>query len=92
MVSHTRKQIIAIRILSNISRTKGNQAKLFRQLIEYNVRNIFLQKSCQNKAVGIVSELFWFFEKTLYKEYTRKRQVTNTLFLKYLIDLDFNIQ
>ena len=92
MVSHTRKQIIAIRILSNISRTKGNQAKLFGQLIEYNVRNIFLQKSCQNKAVGIVSELLWLFEKTLYKEYTRKRQVTNTLFLKYLIDLDFNIQ
>ena len=32
-------------ILTNISRSKGNQSMKFGQLIEYNTRNIFLDKS-----------------------------------------------
>ena len=39
------KQTIAIHILSNISRSKGNQTMKFGQLIEYNMENIFLGKS-----------------------------------------------
>ena len=39
-------QVITIHILPDISRSKGNQSMKFGQLIEYNVRNIFLQKSC----------------------------------------------
>ena len=39
------KQRIAIHILPNISRIKGNQAMKFSQLLESNMRNIFLQKS-----------------------------------------------
>ena len=39
-------QTIAIHILPNISRSKGNQKMKFGQLIEYNIRNIFLEKSC----------------------------------------------
>ena len=39
------KQTIAIHILSNISRSKGNQTTKFSKLIEYNIRNIFLEKS-----------------------------------------------
>ena len=31
--------------LSNISRSTGNQTLKFGQLIDYNMRNIFLQKS-----------------------------------------------
>ena len=31
--------------LPNISRSKGNQTMKFGQVIEYNKRNIFLQKS-----------------------------------------------
>ena len=38
------KQTIATHILPNISRSKGNQRMKF-QLIEYNMRNIFLGKS-----------------------------------------------
>ena len=34
-----------IHILPNISRSKGNQTMKFDQLIEYNIRNIFLEKS-----------------------------------------------
>ena len=36
---------IAMHILNNISRSKSNQAMEFGQLIEYNMRNIFLVKS-----------------------------------------------
>ena len=38
-------ETIAVHILPNISRSKGNQAINFGQLIEYNVRNIFVEKS-----------------------------------------------
>ena len=39
------QHIIAIHILSNISRSKRNKTMKFGQLIEYNMRNIFLEKS-----------------------------------------------
>ena len=39
------KQTIAIHILPNISKSKGNRTIKFGQLIEYNIRNIFLEKS-----------------------------------------------
>ena len=45
MMSQTGKQITAIHILASISRSKGNQTMKFRQLIEFNMRNIFLEKS-----------------------------------------------
>ena len=45
MTSLTGKQIITIHILPNISRGKDNQTVKFIQLIEHNVRNIFLEKS-----------------------------------------------
>ena len=39
------KQVMAIHILPSISKSKGNQTIKFGQLIEYNLRNIFLEKS-----------------------------------------------
>ena len=39
------EQTIASDILPNISRSKSNQAIKFGQLIEYNMRNIFVEKS-----------------------------------------------
>ena len=44
MSSQPGYQRIEIHILSNISRSKGNQAMKFGQLIEYNMRNIFVEK------------------------------------------------
>ena len=41
------RKIIEIQILPNISRSKGNQAMKFGQLIKLNLRNIFSQKSCK---------------------------------------------
>ena len=45
MTSQHGLQTIPMRILPNISQSKGNQAMKFGQLIEYNKRNILLQKS-----------------------------------------------
>ena len=47
MTSQTGTQTTTMNMLSDISKSKGNQTIKFSQLIEYNVRNNFLQKSCQ---------------------------------------------
>ena len=44
MTSQPGYQTIVIQILPNILRSKGNQMK-FGQLVEYNMRKIFLEKS-----------------------------------------------
>ena len=46
MTSQSGKLTIAIHILPNISRSKGNRTMKFVQLVEYNLRNISLEKSC----------------------------------------------
>ena len=45
MTSQPGKQTIAIHTLPNISRIKGNQTMKFVQLIEYDTRKNFLEKS-----------------------------------------------
>ena len=50
ITSQPGKQTIAIHILPNISRSKGNQARKFDQLIKYNMRNVFLDNQTQNEA------------------------------------------
>ena len=41
-------------MLPNISRNKGNKAMRFGQLIEYNMRNIFVEKSYTKCAVETI--------------------------------------
>ena len=48
MTSQPGWKTIAIHVFINISRSKGNQAMKFGQLIEYNMRNIFIEKSYTN--------------------------------------------
>ena len=45
MASQAGQQMIIIHIFSNTSRGKGNQKMKFGQLIEYNMKNIFLEES-----------------------------------------------
>ena len=47
MVSQLGLQTIPIQILANMSQNKGNQTMKIGLLIEYNKRNISLQKVCQ---------------------------------------------
>ena len=51
MASQPGKQTIAIHTFPNITKNKGNQTVKCGQLIEYNMRNIFLEKS-YTKCVG----------------------------------------
>ena len=53
MTSQTGKETIVTHILPNISISKGNETIKFGQLIEYNMRNIFLEKlytKCEGKT------------------------------------------
>ena len=61
MTSQTGKQIMTIHILLNISRSKGNHTMKFHPLIEYNLRNIFLEKSY--KLSGGEASPRTFYEK-----------------------------
>ena len=62
MTSKPGSQTIAIQILSNISRNKGNQTLKFDQLLEYNIRNIFLEKSYAKCGLEAIPRPF--FEKS----------------------------
>ena len=62
------KQTITVHILSNISRSKGNQTIKFGQLIEYNKRNIFFFKNhAENEVERLVRNIFLFFKEALYE-------------------------
>ena len=46
-MSQTEQQIITIKILHNICKSKDNQPMKFSQLMKYNLKNTFLQKPCR---------------------------------------------
>ena len=50
VTSKSGSQTLAIHILTNIARSKKNQAMIFGQLIEYSMRDIFLD---------VVEEKMW---------------------------------
>ena len=58
MKSQPEKQTTAIHILFNISRSKCNEVMKFGQLIEYNMRNIFLEKSYTKCSEELILRLF----------------------------------
>ena len=58
-------QTIAIHILPNISQSKDNKTMKFGQLIEYNKRNIFLQKLCGKRGGDTSSRPLFIFLKIL---------------------------
>ena len=62
MTSQTGKQITIIHMLPNISRSKGNQKN--DQLMEYNMRNSFLQKSWKKWGRGTSSIILFVFSKS----------------------------
>ena len=68
MTSQSGKQTIAIHILPNMSRSKGNQTMKFGQLIEYKMRNIFLEKSYTNR-----------WGKTIPRPFSEKSELSKSL-------------
>ena len=55
----TTYESIAIHMLNNISRITGNQTRKFGQLIEYNMRNNFLEKSYTKYGWEIIPKPFF---------------------------------
>ena len=62
VTSQPGSQAIAIHILINISRSKGNQAMKFGQFIEHNLRQIFLEKSYTKCGGETIAR--YFFKKS----------------------------
>ena len=60
MTSQSSSKTIVIRILPNISQSKGNQKMKFDQLIEYNKRNDLLQKVIQKMRLKDQSQTSLF--------------------------------
>ena len=65
MTSQPGSPTIAIHILPNISQSKGNQTMKYGQLIEYNKRNIFLQKFYGKWGRETSSRSLFIFWKSL---------------------------
>ena len=59
VTSKTQQQIISIHILPNILRSKGYQAIKFNQLIEYNMKVIFLEKPCSKCSGEVIPTPFY---------------------------------
>ena len=60
MMSQPGKQIIVIHILPNISRCKGFLAMKFCQLLEYSMKNIFLEKlltKCEGNTIPRLTKI-----------------------------------
>ena len=61
MTSQPRKQTTAIQILPKISKSKDNQdnqAIKFGQLLEYNIRNIFVKNYTENVEAKLFPDSF----------------------------------
>ena len=67
MTSQPGQQTIIIHILPNIPQSKSNQTMNFGQLIEYNKRDIILEKFWRKSGSETSSRPFSLFKKTLYE-------------------------
>ena len=56
MMSQPGQQTIVIHIFPNISRSEANQTIKFGQLIEFNMKNIFLKNHTQNVMEKLVPD------------------------------------
>ena len=66
MTSQPGQQTIEMHILPNISRSKGNQAMKFGQVIEDN-KIFFFERHAENEPRKLVPDLFLFSKKALYE-------------------------
>ena len=82
MASQLGKQTIAIHILPNVLRSKGNQTMKFGQLLKYNMRNIFLENLYTKYGGETVPRPFSKKSK-LSISLDQKFEVLYSLFLMY---------
>ena len=83
MTSQPGKQTIAVHILSNISTNKDRQKIKFGQLIEYHMRNLFLEKSCTKYGVETSYRDLFLKKLKLNISLDQQSKVSYRLFLLY---------
>ena len=86
MTSQSGKQIIAVHILPNISRSKGNHTMKLGQLIECNMRKILFEKLFTKCGGKTIPRPFSKISKLSITHYDVRNRVTNT---KVLLILNF---
>ena len=59
MTSQPGYEAVTIHTFSNIRRSKSNQTRKYGQLIEYNMKNIFVEKSCSKCGGETISTPFF---------------------------------
>ena len=84
MMSQTGQQIMTKHALSNISKSNDNKTMKFGQLTQYDVVNIFLQRSCRKWGSETSSRLLFVFEKALYKVKESGQHFSYNIFWKTL--------
>ena len=77
------QQAIAIHILTKFSSSTGNQATQFGQIIEYNIKNIFIQKS-YSKCCGEAIPRTFSKKLNLSISLNQWPKVLSSLFLLYV--------
>ena len=92
MTLYTRKQIITIYVLPNISISKDSQAMKFFQLTECNIINIFLEKPHQKLVEKLIWETNPFSKTPKFSIYLcQQSQILYSLFLLYVQVEDYQI-
>ena len=81
-------QAITMHAFPDISRSEGNQIMKFGQLIEYNMRNIFLEKLC-TKFGGETSPRPFFKKSKLTISLDQTSEVSYSLSLFYVQAKDY---
>ena len=82
MTAQPGKQTIAINMLPNISRSKGNQTKKSGKLIEYNMKNILFEK-LYRKCVGETIPRLFSKKSKLSISLNQNSKVLCSLFISY---------
>ena len=83
MTSQPGQKITIIHILPNISGSKGNQTIKFGQLIEYNMRNIFLEKSYTKYNGKVLKFVFIVCPSRGLPRYIKTKLLTTCFYLTY---------
>ena len=69
-----------MQVCPNISRSKGNQAMEFGQVIEYNKKTFFFKNHAENEVRKLIPDLVLFFKKALYEVKASRLQLSLNIF------------
>ena len=77
MTSQSGYQTVAVHILPDISRSKGNQTMKFGQVTK---ETFFFENRAKNEGGRLIPDVFSFFKKALYEEKASGLQLSFNIF------------